>query len=196
MEKADVTLLPFMTPGESKQKIRPGELAKIISISRTHVWRLVRAGTVPATKKTRGGHFYFVRCPKLTRWINRMSVHGRFYKNEMARAYKKHYGSEKFKAEKTRRHLTALFNKASAYTASNKRKREHRVWKRDQENDDYFYYYLFCTALELTDVLKELPQRTGAESKIKRELINVSREPLINSLTTLRDLINGWLNQA
>jgi predicted DNA-binding transcriptional regulator AlpA len=79
-----------------------GELAQKIQISRVHAWRLAKAGVVPRTKKTKGGHFYFVQCRALTRWINFM-IGGAFRKKELARAYAKNYGSENFKDRRERR---------------------------------------------------------------------------------------------
>jgi hypothetical protein len=78
-----------------------GELAYKIHVHRIHAWRLACAGVIPATKKTKGGHFYFVKCRQLTRWINFMQSGGAFRKKELARAYQRGYGKDKPEWKKT-----------------------------------------------------------------------------------------------
>ncbi len=56
------------------------ELAKLVGLSRMQVYRLALAGNIPGAKRKtakawatrparQGGHFYFVRCPALQKWI-------------------------------------------------------------------------------------------------------------------------------
>ena len=81
-----------------------GELADRIHVSRIHAWRLARAGVVPATKKTKGGHYYFVECDTLNKWINFTAIIGSHHRKKMmALAYKKNYGSEKIQCQKLAR---------------------------------------------------------------------------------------------
>jgi hypothetical protein len=155
-----------------------GELAQRIHVHRVHAWRLAKAGVIPATKKTKGGHFYFVECPALTRWINFM-IGGAFRRKEMARAYKCGYGGVIPGAIEEERRL-------------------RRAWKEVQklrkEHGDYTLGYheifrsFFSSTEDLIKVLEEITE--WRKCKLKADLLKTSRE----RLTVLRDLLAIWLS--
>jgi hypothetical protein len=157
--------------------MRTGELAQKIHVSRIHAWRLAKAGIVPATKKTKGGHFYFIECPKLTRWISKMTS-WKFRKKEMARAYVKRYGDQKLKDKKAIKHLRSEFKKAIKWT-------ERLTF---DGVSDYRYFYVFHTSIgELTKILGDLTK--WPQDDLNQEMIKLS----IGRLAILRDLINEWI---
>jgi len=50
--------------------LRCGELGKRAGLCRMQVHRLAKKpGGIPGTRISKGGHFYFVKCPALDRWI-------------------------------------------------------------------------------------------------------------------------------
>lgn len=159
--------------------MRTGELAQKIHVSRVHAWRLARAGIVPGTKKTKGGHFYFVQCPKLTRWINYM-IGGAYRRKEMSRAYKKDYGSITIAQNKEELRHWAF------YKRSVKIRKEYKNYINSY--DDLFRCFYDDTD-DLIRILEELTE--WHECKLKAEMLKTSSERLI----MLRDLINKWLNQ-
>jgi hypothetical protein len=79
-----------------------------IHVRRHYAWRLACSGIIPATKKTKGGHFYFVKCRQLTRWINFMQGSGAFRKNELSQSYQRGYGKETPAFKKMRKGALAL----------------------------------------------------------------------------------------
>jgi hypothetical protein len=160
-----------------------GELAQRIHVSRGHAWRLACAGVIPATKKTKGGHFYFVECPALSRWINFM-IGGAFRKKEMKRAYERGYGKEtpaQKKTEKEHWHYYRLHRKKGA---ENRREFKNYI----NQYDDLFEAFFYDTD-DLIRILEELA--TWRSCKLKTQMLRDSSK----RLTVLRDLINVWLNQ-
>lgn len=159
------------------------ELAYKIHVHRVHAWRLASAGIIPATKKTKGGHFYFVKCRQLTRWINFMQSGGAFRKKELARAYQKGYGKirpeneEQIKCWK----LFKYHRKKSAETRK-------RLKSYINQYDDLFEGFFYNTE-DLINILKEIT--TWPDTRVKEGMLKASRE----RLALLRDLINEWLNQ-
>jgi len=159
-------------------RMTTGELAHKIHVSRVHAWRLAKAGIVPGTKRTKGGHFYFVRCSQLTRWTN-FVIGGAFRRKELARAYAKHYGNEKLQQEKEECHLRSEFKKAS--------RRVRGLNFGEYSNHDFFWHFhhSICTVSKILDELIH-----WREGKLKSELIKLSRK----KLSVLRKLIDKWLN--
>jgi len=169
--------------------MRTGELAFRIHVHRVHAWRLVRAGRVPGTKKTKGGHFYFVKCKALTRWINFMKSNGAFRRREMARAYKIGYGLESV-ADLKHKMVQKRSEKAhwTAYRQSLKNRIKNRREAKNYKNEysDLFEEFFYDTD-DLIRILSELVD--WHDCRLKAELIKTSRE----RLAMLRDLINRWL---
>lgn len=106
-------------------------------------------------------------------------IGGAHRKKEMARAYSKHYGSERLQHGREIRGLKADFKKAlrSIRRASFKR----------TSDENYFYHFQYSIG-QLTKILEELTQ--WRESKLKAEIVTMSRE----RLTILSNLINEWLS--
>src|SRR5262245_21386305 len=50
--------------------LRCGELGKMVGLTRQHVHRMAVKGLIPGAKKSKGGHFYFVNCPRLEPWVS------------------------------------------------------------------------------------------------------------------------------
>ena len=157
--------------------MRVGELARKIHVSRIHAWRLAKSGTVPATKKTAGGHFFFVESEKLTRWINYMG-NQKFRQKAMHRAYARYYGSDKLKAARDNRQLVKMFKEG----------------KKDAESEiavDYdrpeFYYSFSYFPIEMARMIQEYNQ--WPEGAVKEKVRQLSKKHLI----ILRNLINDWL---
>jgi hypothetical protein len=165
-----------------------GELAFKIHVHRIHAWRLATAGVIPATKRTKGGHFYFVKCRSLTRWINFMQSGGAFRKKELSRAYKKGYGNPKL-AKKRDAWKTAKEH-LDKFKHYQKQMADDRREYKDYENswDDLFYDFFYNTD-DLIRVLDELTVWHDCEVKWRMAKASSKR------LTILRDLINNWLNQ-
>jgi hypothetical protein len=157
--------------------MRVGELAQKIHVSRVHAWRLARSRIVPGAKKTKGGQFYFVQSMQLTRWINRM-IGGKYRKNEMSRAYQKHYGNDRLKEAKEAKHLIAAFTKAL--------KNSKHLSFDDYDDNDYFYTF-HCDIAKLTKLLQELSQ--WRKSELKSKMRELSRPQILE----LRKAINKWL---
>jgi hypothetical protein len=156
-----------------------GELAHKIAVHRVHAWRLARAGIVPGTKRTKGGHFYFVECAALSRWIGKMRSY-RFRKNELARAYQTNYGT------RTAAQYGAEQEHWVAYRRTKKNRKEFKNYKNTY--DDLFNEFYQDT----DDLIRILDELIGwHECKLKAEMLKTSRERLI----ILRDLIDKWLNQ-
>lgn len=158
-----------------------GELAQRIHVHRVHAWRLAKSRVVPGTKRTKGGHFYFVECSSLTRWINFMKAGGAFRRKEMKRAYQSEYGKvtpDQHKAEMVMR---------KAWRDSNKNRRSpyrHFIDNRD----------LFVALYSYTDsVIQALEELTKwRECKLKSDLIRTSR----GRLEVLRQLIDTWVSSG
>lgn len=157
--------------------MKVGELALKIHVSRTHAWRLARAGIVPGAKRTKGGQFYFVQSSQLTRWINKM-IGGKYRRNEMARAYSKSYGNPKLEQIRDMQGLKSAFKRAQ--------KDANKVKLDEYDNTDYFYRFHF-EVRELERILDEL--KRWRKSELKSELITLSRAQLL----ALRKAINKWL---
>jgi len=69
--------------GSKGSRLRSGELAGIVGCTRKRICELAVDRQIPGAKRTKGGHWYFVRCPALDRWISerRMGVDLRAAKN-------------------------------------------------------------------------------------------------------------------
>ena len=158
--------------------MRIGELAYKIHVHRIHAWRLARAGIVPGTKKTKGGHFYFVEGPSLNRWINFMRSGGASRRKEMSRAYQTNYGRRTVANYKAEREHWAAYRQV---------KRKRKEFK-NQKNDYEDLFWLFYDDTEV--LIRILDELTGwHECRLKAQMLKTSRE----RLTILRDLIDKWL---
>ena len=160
-----------------------GELAQKIHVSRGHAWRLARASVIPSMKKTKGGHYYFIECPALSRWINFM-IGGAFRRNVMERAYQRGYGKKTPAQKKEEDKLLRLFRMNRKKAAEFRR--EHKDYV--NQYDDLFWDFFYFTD-DLIRVLEEIVD--WRETKVRAEMLEASRE----RLTILRDLIDKWLNQ-
>ena len=156
-----------------------GELAHKIAVHRVHAWRLARARIVPGTKRTKGGHFYFVECAALSRWIGKMRSY-KFRKTELTRAYQTNYGTRtvaNYKAER---------DHWDAYRRSKIERKEFKGYKNSY--DDLFKEFYYDTD-DLIRILDELT--VWHECKLKAQMLKTSRK----RLEILRDLINKWLSE-
>ena len=163
--------------------MRIGELAFKIHVHRVHAWRLASAGVVPGTKRTKGGHFYFVKSRSLTRWINFMKSNGAHRRKEMTRAYQRGYGG-KTPSQKQEENKDWYNYKLRRKQAAENRK-EFKNYRNDY--DDLFLIF-FDDIDTLIRVLEETI--TWPESKTKSAMLKDSSERLM----ILRDLIDKWLN--
>lgn len=157
-----------------------GELALKIHVHRVHAWRLARAGVIPGTKRTKGGHFYFVECSALKRWINFM-IGGAFRRKEMTRAYKSGYGGvavtpagikEEKRLRRAWRNMKILRNNYRGYTLGYTE----------------IFNTFFSSTEHLIKVLEEIT--TWRKCKLRDDLLVAS----IERLTVLRDLMNRWIS--
>lgn len=62
-------------------------MARRLGISRMHVGRLARAGAIPNSRRTKGGHWFWLDTPGLKRWLNRMEFGRKFRKDRLSNAY-------------------------------------------------------------------------------------------------------------
>ena len=161
--------------------MRIGELAFKIHVHRVHAWRLARAGVVPGMKKTKGGHFYFVKSRSLSRWINFMQSGGAFRKKEMTRAYLRGYGGKRPENDEQIKCWKLFRDKQKKFADF---RREHKDYK--NEYDDLFSDFFYNTD-DLIRVLKELV--TWSDCRVKSGMVKASSK----RLTVLRDLINVWI---
>lgn len=164
--------------------MRIGELAYNIHVHRVHAWRLASAGVVPGTKKTKGGHFYFVKSRALTRWINFMRQESAFRRNTMARAYENGYGKETMAFKRYEKELWRQFN------VQTKRAAKNRKEFKNYSNDYYdLFVGFFANTDDLIRILDEVTK--WRPCKMKSHMIKSSGK----RLSMLRDLINLWLSQ-
>jgi hypothetical protein len=162
--------------------MRIGELAVKIGVHRVHAWRLAMADVVPGTKKTEGGHFYFVKSRALTRWINLMQGRGSFRRKEMARAYERGYGKQSASQKREAKELLRHFKIHRKKAAENRR--EFKGYSNQYE--DLFEEFFYDTD-DLIRILEELINWHDCE--VRGQMVKASSE----RLTILRDLINAWL---
>jgi len=160
--------------------MRIGEIAKAIRVSRQHAWRLAKAGKIPNTRKTKGGHYYFIKTSWLTQWINYMKSYGKFRRNIMTEAYQDGYGGVRpaftKEEQKLRHHLElALLHRST-------------VEKMIMDYDIIFEIY-YGTTDDLINVISEIAN--WKECKLKRVAIRTNKSRLIK----LRAAINELLNQ-
>jgi len=157
-----------------------GELAQKIHVHRVHAWRLAKAGIIPGTKRTKGGHYYFVEGPSLTKWINFM-IGGAFRNREMSRAYEGGYGGIVITPEgiKEERKLRRAWKEVKKLRKDLK----SHVLGYDELFDDFF-----TSTENLIKVLEEIT--VWRECKLKADLLKASHE----RLTVLRDLLTAWLS--
>jgi hypothetical protein len=165
-----------------------GELAFRIHVHRVHAWRLARAGVVPGTKKTKGGHFYFVESKALTKWINYMKS-WKFRKKIMKQAYHSGYGGLTIGGltsaqKKEEKELWRWFKHHRKTAAENRREFKGYTNQYSDLFEEFFY--------DTDDLIRILEEMTRwVDCKIKSEMIRLSAE----RLSILRDLINNWLSQ-
>jgi hypothetical protein len=162
-----------------------GELAFSIHVHRVHAWRLAKAGVVPGTKRTNGGHFYFVKSKSLTRWINFMKAGGAHRRKEMSRAYQREYGKgyrQTDTQKKAEKELWGWFKHHQKKSVAHRREFKGYV----NQNSDLFEEFFYDTD-DLIRILKELV--TWHECKLKTKMKQLSE----SRLTVLRNLINKWL---
>jgi len=157
------------------------ELAHKLAISRIHAWRLARSGVVPATRRTKGGHFYFVECPKLTKWINYTAIIGsKHRKKEMTRAYRRHYGNTVLERAKDRRHFMFVVRRAF---------NRAKVVNLGRMSSDEFFDQFNYDIIELTKMLDFLDG--WRDQEIKKEMVQMSGK----KLWLLKKRIDKWLNR-
>jgi excisionase family DNA binding protein len=49
--------------------IKAGEMARLLGVSRMHLWRLAKAGRIPGARLTVGGHWFWLDTASLRRWL-------------------------------------------------------------------------------------------------------------------------------
>src|ERR1035441_1932806 len=75
--------------------IRAGEMARRLGVSRMHVGRLAKAGAIPNSRRTSGGHWYWFDTKPLRRWLNRMEFGRSFRESRLSTAYLLGYEKKK-----------------------------------------------------------------------------------------------------
>jgi predicted DNA-binding transcriptional regulator AlpA len=169
--------------------MRIGKLALKIGVSRSHAWRMAKAGAIPSVKKTNGGHYYFIEGPTLNRWISRMNAAGNFRKNVMAKAYDGCYGSTGEFAKRTLRNQMKEFKRNERRLSGFNRRTllSHDV-------DDYWFLF-HRSIIELKIILKDwdefqktstLPWPKQIKSEMAQRVIRL-RETIDEFLSDSKD---------
>ncbi len=140
------------------------------------------AGVVPGTKKTNGGHFYFVKSRALTRWINFMQSGGAFRRKEMARAYERGYGKQSMRQKRQAKEHLRRFKIHRKKAAENRREFKDYTNQWEDLFEEFFY--------DTDDLIRILEDLTDwHDCEVRAEMVKAS----CKRLTILRDLINAWL---
>ena len=88
--------------------IRAGEMARRLGVSRMHVGRLAKAGAIPNSRQTAGGHWFWLDTTGLRRWLSQMEFGRQFRESALSRAYLLGYEKKKVTARSKPQRLRAF----------------------------------------------------------------------------------------